>query len=314
MRFSAVLSAFLLASGLPARGGEPAAPGAVTLVAPGDYAPDGPELVAVFLDIGQGDGAYVQTPDGRNILVDSGGTPSWSKFSYEPGREKVVPFLKSRGVSRLDMAVISHPHGDHIAGFLEVFRIFPVAALADPGLEHDEPEYPRLLKLAESRRSEYLVVGEGDALDWGPSVRVEVLNPPRDFAYQGLNDNSIVLRVTYKSARFLFTGDVEQEAENRLARRHKDELSADVLKVPHHGSRTSTIPRFLEAVSPRIVVVSCGRRNLFGHPHPSTVSRLSASGAELYRTDEDGDVEVRTDGTRMAVFLHGNRPGVKTAP
>lgn len=270
-------------------------------VPPEAYQAKGPELTVVQLYIGQGDAAFLRLPNGKTALIDGGGTPSWSKLDYEPGREKVVPFLEAEGVQKLDYVVISHPHGDHIAGLLEVFRRFPVDVLIDPALEHDEPEYAELLKLAKARNADYQVVGEGDTLDWDPALKIEVFGPPRDFAYPHLNDNSVVLRIAHGEVAFLFPGDAEVEAEDRLARRYKGALKAHVLKAGHHGSKTSSSPRFLDAVQPETVVISCGRNNLFRHPHRITLSRLSARGIQLFRTDEDGDVRIRSDGASYTV-------------
>jgi competence protein ComEC len=212
-----------------------------------------------------------------------------------------VPFLKQQGVKKLDYVVISHPHGDHIAGLLEVFRQIPVGTLIDPALEHDEPEYAELLGLAKRKNADYQVVGEGDALDWDPALKIDVFGPPRDFAYEHLNDNSVALRIVHGEVAFLFSGDAESESENRLARRYKGALRAHVLKAGHHGSKTSSTPRFLDAVKPETVVISCGRGNLFRHPHQITLSRLNARGVHLYRTDLDGDVTVRSDGVFYTV-------------
>jgi competence protein ComEC len=266
------------------------------------------EMRVVFLDVGQGDSTFIRTPAGKTILVDGGGTPSWSKLSYDPGREEIVPFLRREGVKALDFVVISHPHGDHIGGFLEVFRRIPVRNLLDPGLDHDEPEYPALLKLAREKKTNYEVVGEGDVLNWDPALRVEVLAPSRDFEFTHLNDNSVVLKITYGEVSFLLTGDVEKEGEARLVKKHKNDLRADVLKVAHHGSRTSTTPRFIDAVRPKTAVISCGRNNLFKHPHPEVVSRLQSRGIKTYRTDLDGDVEIRTNGKHYRVDVQYEEP------
>lgn len=270
-------------------------------VPPESYKPTGPELKVVYLYIGQGDSAFLRLPNGKTALIDGGGTPSWSKLDYEPGREKVVPFLQAEGVKKLDYVVISHPHGDHIAGLLEVFRSFPVDVLIDPALEHDEPEYAELLGLAKARNSDYQVVGEGDTLDWDPALKIDVFGPPRDFAYEHLNDNSVVLRIVHGEVAFLFSGDAEAESEDRLARKYKRALKAHVLKAGHHGSKTSSTPRFLDAADPETVVISCGQRNLFRHPHRITLSRLTARGVQVFRTDEDGDVQVRSDGASYTV-------------
>ncbi|HRY29747.1 MAG TPA: ComEC/Rec2 family competence protein [Elusimicrobiota bacterium] len=265
------------------------------------YDPQYAEMTVVFLDVGQGDSTFIKTPNGRTVLIDGGGTPAWSDLDFEPGREVVVPFLEERGVLKLDYVVISHPHGDHIAGLLEVFRRVPVKNLVDPALEAEEPEYSELLKLAKKNKTEYVVVGEGDLLPIDPALEVRVLSPPRDYVYPDLNNSSCVLRITYRNVSFLLTGDIEEDAENRLAREYKNKLRSQILKVPHHGSRTSTSLRFLDLVKPETGIVMVGRGNLFGHPHPQSLSRFRARNILLYRTDNDGNVTVRTDGLHYKV-------------
>jgi competence protein ComEC len=171
----------------------------------------------------------------------------------------------------------------------------------DPALEHGEPEYESLLALIEKMKIDYRDIGEGDLLDWDPVLQVRVLNPPRDFSYEDINNNSVVLKVTYKAVSFLLMGDAEAEAESRMVRHYGEELRSQVLKVGHHGSRTSTSPRFIETVLPETGIIFCGYRNLFKHPHPETLSRLSSREIKYYRTDENGNISAYTDGNVLTI-------------
>jgi competence protein ComEC len=263
-----------------------------------------PRLVlrATFLDVGQGDAAIVDLPDGEGLMVDGGGLVG---SPIDVGVRVVAPELRARRRSALAAVVLSHPHPDHFGGLATGLDDTAVGALWDTGQGEREGVgggYAALLGAARARGVPVLgpeqLCGEhviGDA-------RVEVLAPcPTFSADRGPNDNSFVLRITYGARSILLVGDSEHEEERLLLAGARERLRADVLKVGHHGSRTSSSPALLAAVAPVHAIVSVGRRNRFGHPHPLTLAALAAAGAHVWRTDRDGAVVVTTDGTSLEV-------------
>jgi competence protein ComEC len=236
-------------------------------------------VTVTFLDVGQGDAAVVRGPDGATILVDAG-----------PDEHQVAVDLAGLGVRRIDLAVASHAHADHIEGFPAVLSRFPVSLMIEPGCPADTPSY---LAFVRSIRDEDVPVRHprgGQRLRIG-SFLVEVLGP--DGCSPGgsePNDDSLVLRVTAGTTSILFPGDAEVEAQADLLE-DGDPIQATVLKVPHHGGDTSD-PAFVDATEARLAVVSTGP-NDYGHPVPSVLAALRAQGMRVYRTDLAGDVTVR---------------------
>lgn len=240
-------------------------------------------LVVTFLAVGQGDAALVELPDGRRWLVDGGPSP-----------RPVLQWLRRRGIRRLDAVVLSHPHPDHSGGLDAVLQELEVGSLWVPRPpERGEQRYLSLWHTAFARG----VPIRGPTDDPGPGLAL--LHPQPGFtapAHSRVNEESLVLQVTHGRRRVLLTGDIEAAAEAALAPRTGP---VDVVKAPHHGSRTSSSTAFAEATRPAIVVVSCGPDSRFGHPHPQALAAWR--GARWLRTDRDGTVEVSTDGDRLWV-------------
>jgi competence protein ComEC len=236
------------------------------------------------------------------MVIDGGGLVG---SPIDVGARVLAPELRSRRRHVLAAAVLTHPHPDHFGGLVSGLERIDVRQLWDTGqgeVEGVGGAYRDLLALAHSRgvpvmRPESLcgvrVVG---------GARFEVLAPCPSFSPdRGPNDNSLVMRVSYGARALLFVGDAEREEERSLLAGVPEGLRADVLKVGHHGSRTSSTPEFLAAVAPRDAVVSAGRRNRFGHPSPQTIAALAAAGCRVWRTDRDGAVVVTTDGRSLDV-------------
>ena len=240
-----------------------------------------------FVDVGQGDGIVLRTRTGV-VVIDGGEAEASSR---------IVSFLRSAGIEEIDYYVASHPHSDHIGAAERIFREFTVKNfLLTEFSEFNTPTavcYEKMMTAAleeEDCRTQFVKAGDVFALG---DVSLEILGPVDETS--NYNDMSVVLKAKYKETAFLFTGDLEKTGEEALERAGAD-LSADVLKVGHHGSSTSTSAGFLSAVSPRAAVISCGANNEFGHPHKEILSLLEDAGVRVFRTDTDGTVTLFSDG------------------
>ena len=255
-----------------------------------------PAARVTFLDVGQGDAAVVEAPGGAVALIDGGGT---FDDTFDPGERIVEPFLRARGICRLDLVALSHPHPDHLNGLRRILRRFPVGALWTSGDDGHNPEYGHLLELARARGVPTPVpapaaLGAARMEPLGPfgsGDGSERIAPPPGLT---VNDASLVLRLTFAGRAVLFPGDLEADGEGELVGRRAlgQDVSADVLKVPHHGSRTSSTPELIEAVRPTLAVMSLGWRNRFHFPAAEVVARYVAGGATVLRTDRDGALTV----------------------
>ncbi|HHW45217.1 MAG TPA: DNA internalization-related competence protein ComEC/Rec2 [Desulfotomaculum sp.] len=295
--------------------------------------PAGNQLVVHFIDVGQGDSILIQTPGGKNMLVDAGGWPGEFTSGEGAGEKVVVPYLRRQGVRSLDALVITHPHEDHAGGIQAVTGTFPVKMVLIPPLgntgeeEKKSPEqantipeegdlsgayrppadklspaYSLLLAQMAGRGIPVRITGMGDRLHLDPALVIDVLGPPRPLltgTRSDFNNASVVLRIRYGTEVFLLTGDMELEAQQALLDSTAD-LNCTVLKMPHHGSRY-LLPSFLEKAQPDVAVVSVGRHNNFGQPAPETLDRLSRMPVKVYRTDLDGAVIITTDGQKLWV-------------
>lgn len=251
-----------------------------------------PQLRVTFVDVGQGDSALLETNDGHAALIDAG---------PPEGDEHLRAVLAAHAVRRLDWMILTHPHLDHIGGARNVLAAVNVAQVIDPAFPHPIATYDRLLADIQSRSIPFMAARQGQNFTLGNNVRVEVLGPHLPFIDHSRSDanaNSVIVRVTVGTVRILFTGDSEADTEERLLRENSAQLSADVLKVAHHGSRYASTAPFLQAVNARAAVISCATGNDYGHPHAETLNALAGRSMTVYRTDLNGDVELVTDGSR----------------
>jgi competence protein ComEC len=194
--------------------------------------------------------------------------------------------------------VLTHPDNDHLGGLLNVLSNFEVGRVLESGQKHNSPGYEKFLAIIERRGIPYHLVGDGSCIRVGPDIKIEVLHPKEllFYATQGetSNNNSTVMRLSYGEVSFLFTGDIEQPAEEELCN-YGIQLHSTIIKVPHHGGPTSSSTKFLELVKPECAVISVGARNPFGHPSPETLKRYEILNTKIYRTDRDGAVIITAD-------------------
>jgi competence protein ComEC len=253
------------------------------------------EMRVTFIDVGQGDSALLEGPGGFVMLVDGGGRYD---DSFDTGARVVEPVLRARGIRRVDLVVLSHPHPDHLNGLLRVLARFEVGVLWTSGDDGRNPKYGELLALA---LQQGVATPEPSRFD-RKGMRVEPLGPwvgDRVAPPPGLDTNnaSLVVRASYAGRAVLFTGDIGVDGEAELVARGETGLvvASDVVKVPHHGSRTSSGDEFLAAAQPSMAVVSVGKHNTFHLPNAATLSRYAARGVRMQRTDRDGAVTVTVD-------------------
>jgi competence protein ComEC len=267
------------------------------------------ELTAI--DVGQGDSLLVVFPEGRRIVIDGGGVLQFGRRRRKPnldtGEDVVSPYLWSREIRRIDVLVATHAHEDHsggIAALMENFRPRELWVGANPA--------PALVERARQLHIPTVAMHASISFDFS-GARIEVLSPPAEYAAKTPgNNDSLAFRIAYGERAFLLTGDMERPMEQRLLDDRRL-THADVLKVGHHGSKTSTTEPFLTAVSPAVAVISAGYGNSFGHPHRDILARLEDHHAAVLRTDLDGLVTVRTDGhglTLDSMSWHEASPGI----
>lgn len=291
----------------PAEWGAAAALVAVSvLVATYPFAPnlDRGKLEVSVLDVGQGDSIFAAFPGGQTMLIDGGGQPgsTWQggyRTAMDIGEEVVSPYLWSRGLKSLDVVALTHAHHDHIDGLRSVLQNFRVREFWI-GRDEQTPAFQNLLAEARSRGVRIVHETRGDKFGWDGAAG-EVLWPVDSSPVTGAsNEDSLTLRLEDASVRFLLTGDIQQNVEEALVEEHAP-IAADFLKVPHHGSKTSSTEAFVAAVKPRVAVVSVGEANPFGHPAESVVERYEQEGIRLLRTDRDGAVTAVTDGRSLTI-------------
>ena len=244
-------------------------------------------LTLHFIDVGQGDSTLIEQ-DGHFMLLDAG--------ERDKG-ESVISYLKEQGVTTLDYVIGTHPHSDHIGGMAEVIQSFDVKKVILPAKEHTTKTYENLLDSIAERKLKVTLPKVGNSYELG-NASFRIIAPVSSYG-EDLNDWSVGIRLTYGETHFVLCGDAEKKAERDMCRTGED-LSANLLKLSHHGSRTSSSEVFMDRVNPDYGVISCGRNNDYGHPHKETLEMLAKRGIQVLQTDELGTIVAVSDGSGIS--------------
>lgn len=253
-------------------------------------APKADELSGIlkvsFLDVGLGDSAYIELPDGKTMLIDAGQTESWPSVSK---------YIRETGHDRIDYVVATHPHYDHIGGMAGVIRAFEIGSVYMPDVSDNTAEYKDFMGAVRDRGCKVITAKAGVNILTDGNLSADIIAPVKN-SYGDLNNYSAVIKLKYGNTSFLFMGDALTESEKQITA----DINADVLKVGHHGSAYASGASFLDKVSPAYAVISVGD-NGYGFPSEKTVKTLSSAGAVIYRTDRDGTVVFTSDGDEISV-------------
>lgn len=249
------------------------------------------KLRIFFIDVGQGDSTLIITPDKKTVLIDGGGSDS-----FDVGEKVLLPYLLDRRILKIDYVLISHFDTDHCGGILTIMEKVKVKnIIISEQAEHSE-NYERFKKLMIHKKIRLIEVKKGDKIKIGRYSEFKILFPTsRLLSENPLNNNSIVAQFNYNNFKMLFTGDIEKLAEQQILKTEKAEIRADILKVAHHGSKTSSIPEFIKAVKPKIALIGVGKNNTFGHPNKQTIKNLENIKCRIYRTDIQGEIIIKID-------------------
>ena len=252
----------------------------------------GDVLTVNFLDVGQGDSEFIQLPNGKCMLIDAG-------ISENSGR--IVAKIKELGYEKIDYLIATHPHADHIGGMKKIVENFDIGEIYMPRASTNTKTFENLLQAISDKGLSINTAKAGKVILNGNDLKIEFLAPVSD-SYGNLNDYSAVVRLQYGKNVFLFTGDAEALSEGEILNSYsKGTLKADVLKVGHHGSNTASTADFINAVMPEYAVIEVGNGNTYNHPHAEAINNLNAVGAEILRTDINGNIKISSDKTSITV-------------
>ncbi len=247
------------------------------------------QLKIEMLDIGQGDANLIQFKN-QVIMIDTGDVDE---------RDNLVKLLKERNITTIDKLIITHPHADHLGGAYALFKNFEVKEVYDNGDPTTTNTYKTYLKNIKAKNISYHQLKADDDVELAPDLHFKLFSPTAKMLQtdKDLNNNSLVGQLRYNDFTMLFTGDCEREAETAMVNNYGDALKSLVLKSPHHGSRTSSSDKFLQAVDAKDVLISVGAGNDYGHPHKETLNRYQKHDMNVFRTDEDGTISIVSDGS-----------------
>lgn len=276
----------------------PVKPGKVVDGIFSDLDPSRPALELVMVDVGQGDGMFIVSPQRKTIVIDTG---------TSKGGKAMVEAMRDEGLDTVDLMVLTHPHADHIGGADEIIKAMEVERVLDPGFPYSSRSYERLLELIRERDITFVTARRPRKINLGDGITLTILAPdakPLEGTRSDANSNSVVLRLTYGDVSVLFTGDAEIETEELLTSfdGKPEPLESTVLKVAHHGSAHASKHAFLKRVKPKLALISAGRNNKYGHPAVETLKRIRDYTNRIFLTAKHGTIHLRTDGRRIKVW------------
>lgn len=246
------------------------------------------KMIVHYIDVGQGDSILIQV-NNKNLLIDSG---------PKSDKKKLFNYLSTLNLEKLDYVIATHPHEDHIGNMSDVIDDYNVLSFFAPKVQSTTKTFEKMIESLKSKNLKINVIKKGtDSINLGENTNVTVFSPSKD-SYEDLNNYSPVIKIEYGKTSFLFTGDAQKDVEKEILASNED-ISADVLKVGHHGSSTSTTKEFLNKVHPLIGVISVGQDNTYNHPNNDTLKRLTENKVTTYRTDKDGTVILSSDGSNV---------------
>ena len=250
------------------------------------------ELKIYFVDVGQGDSTFIVTPKNETILIDGGGSLG---TDFDVGESTLLPYILDRGYKKIDLMFVSHFDQDHIGGLFKILEELKVEKVCISKQEEDSENYQKFLNIVKEKNIQVLVVKIGDKIVLDNNLYFNVLWPKdKQIEENKLNNNAIVMKLNYNNFSMLFTGDIEKKAEEEILETYKNSkiLESDILKVAHHGSKTSTTDEFLSRVKPKIALIGVGKDNMFGHPSNTTIEKLEKMNIKIYRTDLNGEISI----------------------
>lgn len=241
-----------------------------------------------YIDVDQGDSILIQV-NNKNMLIDAGPKDS---------RPKLIGYLNNLSIKKLDYVIATHPHEDHIGNMYDIISNFEIGSFYAPKVEASTKTFERMVLALKNKNLKINAIKADDnSIDLGENTTVSVFSPI-DNKYDNLNNYSPIIKIKYKNTSFLFTGDAEKEVEGEILKADSN-ISADVIKLGHHGSTSSTSEAFLKKVNPSVAVISVGKDNSYGHPHSETLSLIKKYDIKLYRTDTDGSIIITSDGKNI---------------
>ncbi|WP_274292629.1 ComEC/Rec2 family competence protein [Clostridium perfringens] len=247
--------------------------------------PKDSELMISYMDVGQGDAAYIKV-NGNDILIDAG---------PRSNSKELLEQLKAKNIDDFELVIATHPHEDHIGGMVDVFKEYEVKAFYSPKITHTTKTYENLVKAVKDEGLKTKELKGGMVIDLGEGAKFEVFTPQKS-EYEELNDYSPIMKLSFGDTSYLFTGDAEKLAEEEALAKYKNSLDSDVIKFGHHGSSSSSSNAFIEAVSPKYGIISCAKDNKYGHPHRETLGIIKKYNIKTFRTDTDGEIILTSDG------------------
>lgn len=253
-------------------------------------------LKIYFIDVGQGDSSLIITPQRKNILIDGGGS---SNSDFDVGKSTLIPYILDRGFTKIDIVIISHFDQDHVGAILTLLQELRVGRVYISKQAENSENYEKFLKIISEKNIKVYEVMAGNKIHIEKNLYLDILWPTENLiSTNALNNNAMVFNLHYKKFSMLFTGDIEETSEKEILKlysKNKDLLKANILKVAHHGSKTSSTSEFINVVNPKIAVIGVGKNNKFGHPNENVLERLKQLGCKVFRTDLGGEISIEVN-------------------